>query len=292
MKKIFITGASGFLGGHVYQQAVKNRRVLAGYYNYQPENRGEDWIRLDLTREQQVRDTLQIFRPDVMIHCAANSNLDECENAPDMASAINVKSTEYLISAANELGSRLIFVSSDMVFDGEKGNYRETDPVSPKSVYGRTKVASEELLERRCKNYVIARAALIYGRAVTGGSSFSMWLENRLKAGSPVSLYTDQFRTPVLVNNLTEALLELAENEYTGIIHLGGGNRLDRLTFGRQLCAAAGYDENLLRAGSMQDSQPAAPRPADVSLNTDNAASVLRTPLLSTTDGLRRMCGA
>jgi len=291
MKKIFISGGSGFLGGHVFQQAKDQWQVLACYFNYKPENRGEDWVRLDLTDAKQVSSTLNTFRPDVIIHCAANSNLDECEKAPDLASAINVNSTEYLISAANDLGSRLIFVSSDMVFNGEKGNCRESVLVSPISVYGRTKVQSEELLIRHCNNYVIARAALIYGRAETGGSSFSMWIENQLRAGSPVSLYENQFRTPVLVNNLAEAILELAQNDYKGIIHLGGENRIDRLTFGRQLCAVAGYDEGLLKASSMYDSQPAAPRPADVSLNTDNAALVLNTRLLNTTDGLRRMCG-
>ncbi|MBN2410984.1 SDR family oxidoreductase [candidate division KSB1 bacterium] len=292
MKKIFITGAGGLLGGHVYRQAVIKWRVLAGYYRHKPENRGGDRIRFDLTDSEQVRDALNTFRPDVMIHCAASSNLDECEKNPATADEINVKSVEYLVSAANDLNSRLIFISSDMVFDGEKGNYRETDPVSPLSVYGRTKVRAEEALARDCKNYVIARAALIYGRPATGGSSFSMWIENRLKTGSPVSLYTDQFRTPVLADNLAEALLELAENDYTGVIHLGGANRIDRYTFGKQLCAAVGYDESLLRPGSMHDDSPAAPRPADVSLNTDRAASVLRTRLLNTTDGLRRMCGA
>ncbi len=291
MKKIFITGASGFLGGHVYHQAREKWQVLAGYNSNKSAGRGEDWIQLDLTDAKRVRAALKAFRPDVIIHCAANSNLDECEKSPDMASAINVKSAEYLISSANDLGSRLIFVSSDIVFNGEKGNYRETDPVSPISVYGRTKVRSEELLMRKSTNYVIARAALIYGRPKTGGSSFSVWIENQLKAGSSVSLYRDQFRTPVLVNNLAEALLELAENDYTGIIHLGGKNRIDRLTFGKQLCAAAGYDAGLLRAASMYDRKPAAPRPADVSLNIDKAGSVLHARLLNTTDGLHRMCG-
>ena len=139
---------------------------------------------MDVTDLASVKHHIPKSRPDVIIHCAANSNLDECEKAPDKAEAINVKSTEYLITAANELGSRLIFVSSDMVFNGERGNYRETDPVSPISVYGRSKVQSEEILVSLCNNYVIARAALIYGRPVTGGSSFSVWIEKQLKAGS------------------------------------------------------------------------------------------------------------
>ncbi len=292
MKKIFITGALGFLGGHVYKQAAARWRVLAGYYRHEPGNRGGDRIRLDLTDAEQVREALKTFRPDVIIHCAANSNLDECQKNPGLAEEINVRSVEYLISAANDLNSRLIFISSDMVFDGAKGNYRETDPVSPLSVYGCTKVRAEEALARDCKNYVIARAALIYGRPETGGSSFSMWIEDRLRAGSTVSLYRDQFRTPVLADNLAEALLELAENDYAGVIHLGGANRTDRYTFGKQLCAAAGYNEGLLRPGSMHDDSPAAPRPEDVSLNTDRAASALSARLLNTTDGLRRMCGA
>jgi len=291
MKKIFVTGASGFLGGHIYFLARERWHVLAGYYNNPPAQLTEEWTRLDLTDQQKVHDTMVAFRPDVIIHAAANSNLDSCERDQNMTYAVNVESTRYLNEAAVLLGSRLIFVSSDMVFDGEKGNYRETDPVFPISIYGQSKVMSEDILIGGGVNAVIARAALIYGRPVTGGSSFLVWLENQLKAGSTVSLYDDQFRTPILVNNLAEALLELAENDFTGIIHLGGTNRIDRLTFGRQLCAAAGYNAGLLHAGSMFTSKPIAPRPADVSLNTDKAASVLHTRMLSTDEGLRRMGG-
>ncbi len=234
---------------------------------------------------------LEKFQPDVIIHAAANSNLDQCELNPEMARRVNVESTRMIHKAALELNSRLIFVSSDMVFDGRQGNYRETDPVAPISVYGRTKVDSEQILQKSEGNYVIARAALIYGRSIIGGSSFSMWIENRLHMNQNTPLFVDQYRTPVLVNNLAAALLELAENNYTGIIHLGGENRINRLTFGKQLCAVCNYDEGLLLTVSMHENKTAAPRPVDVSLHTGLARSVLREPLMNTVDGLRLMCG-
>ncbi len=291
MKRLLITGASGFLGGHIYTLAKSSWQVMAVYYNHPPQQLTKEWMRLDLTDQHEILKSIARFQPDVIIHAAANSNLDQCEQNPEMARQVNVESTRILYNAARSLNSRFLFVSSDMVFDGRQGNYRETDPVCPISVYGRTKVDSEQLFLSKEGNFVIARSALIYGRPVIGGSSFSMWIENRLRMSQNTPLFVDQYRTPVLVNNLAAALLELAENDFTGIIHLGGENRINRLTFGKQLCAVCNYDEGLLQTVSMHDNKSAAPRPVDVSLHTGLARATLHTPLLNTAEGLKLMCG-
>ncbi|NOY61208.1 MAG: sugar nucleotide-binding protein [Calditrichaeota bacterium] len=148
---------------------------------------------------------------------------------------------------------------------------------------------TENSVHLLCKNHVIARAALIYGRSRGGGSSFSNWMEMRLRKNQTVPLYTDQFRTPIYAGNLAEMLLELAHSDFIGTLHLGGANRIDRYNFGLQLCSLGGYNPGLLQPTSMYDFQPLAPRPADVSFSIDKAKSVLTTKMLSTEEGLLRM---
>lgn len=289
MKKLLVTGASGLLGGHIFLKAQKNFESVGTHWNNSPNNKTGNWHQIDLTDKQNVKSFLAEFQPDVIIHSAANSNLDQCENDQESAYKTNVAATKWLAEYSGENGVRLIFVSSDMVFDGNRGMYFEDDPIFPLAYYGQSKVDAEKAVKEMDENFVIARSALIYGRPVTGGSSFSNWMENNLAQGKEIGLYTDQFRTPVYVENIADAFLELAENEFCGTIHLGGANRINRFDFGLELCSICGYDKNLLIKSSMSDSTPTAPRPRDVSLSTEKANNVLITRLLSTKEGLEEM---
>ena len=285
MRSLFLTGASGLLGGHLHALAEERWSVTAISHSHPLTGT----MPLDLTDRPAVLSAVRALRPEVILHAAANANLDLCQIDPAAAAAINVQAVDTLLEAAGECGARLILVSSDMVFDGTTGLYREEDPVHPLSVYGETKVAAEKLVLAAGPPHLVARAALIYGRPRRGGTSFSQWIEARLRAGEQVPLYTDQFRSPVWVENLAAILLELAETDVSGLLHCGGANRIDRYTFARQLCGAAGYDTSLLLPTSMQDTTSPAPRPADVSLDSRRAAALLKTPLLATEEGLRRM---
>ena len=259
MKKCLLMGASGFLGGHILQQAVEKWDVYAVYFRNKIDALEYRWIKLDLTHRESVMDMVKKIHPDVIIHAAANSNLDECERHPQASHAINVDATTFLAQSAQSIEARFIYVSSDMVFNGEKGYYKEEEQVVPISAYGRQKVMSENIVEGECSDWVVARAALIYGRPKFGGSSFSKWIENGLCEGNKVPLYLDQYRSPVLVNELASALLELAGNKLRGVYHLGGDERIDRYTFGKHLCAIAGYDDRLLVRSKMDDHKPDAP---------------------------------
>ncbi len=289
MKRILLTGASGFLGGHVYTLLTGSHHVMALYNKNKPNIAKNDWTFLDLTDSVTVKRVVNDFIPHVIIHAAAFSNLDVCEKNPESAWKVNVKATQTLAELSASLGSRFIYVSSDMVYDGKGSFYKEDDPVSPISVYGQNKVDAENIVRDVVKNHVIARAALIYGRHIIGGNSFSEWFENKLEQKENVSLYTDQFRTPVLVNNLAEILVEMAGNDFIGTVHLGSPDRIDRYTFGKQLCRIGGYDPNLLQPCSMHDHHPAAPRPADISFSVEKAQKVFKTKLLTTGQGLERM---
>ena len=288
MPAMLLTGASGFLGGHLLEKASPHWRLTALSHTHPLPGT----LALDLRDREAVMALVRDRRPRVILHAAANANLDACQRNPQEAAAVNTATVATLLEAAIEVKARLILVSTDMVFDGARGFYSEEDEVHPLSVYGATKVEAERLVLASPGRHLVARAALIYGRPRHGGSSFSQWIENRLLNGQPVPLYTDQFRSPIWVENLAEALLELAGMEYAGLIHLGGANRIDRYTFATQLCSAAGYDPALLQPVSMHTAVSDAPRPVDVSLDSSRAAALLRTPLLDTRDGLLRMTRA
>ena len=202
MQNLLLTGASGFLGGCLMEKARARWSLTAiSNSNHQPGTTA-----LDLTSREAALACVRAVRPQVILHAAANSNLDACERHPQAAIDINTNAVATLLEAAQEVGARLILVSTDMVFDGDRGNYSENDMVRPLSVYGQTKIAAERLVLEAPGRHLIARSALIYGRPVHGGSSFSQWIENRLRAGQHVPLYTDQFRSPIWVENLAEVL--------------------------------------------------------------------------------------
>lgn len=291
MKKLLITGASGFLGGHIFAQAESQFQCLGTFNTFARPLHVPDWLQLDLTDFSDVSELVSSFKPDIIIHSAANSNLDECEKYPVMARAANVTATAHLVSAAQRVRARFIYISTDMVFDGAGSLYKEDDPPHPLSVYGQTKLEAEAVV-KQLEKFVIVRSALMYGRPKIGGSSFSMWIENRLCQQQNVPLYIDQFRSPILVNNLAELALELCTSDFNGLLHAGGANRIDRFTFGQQMCAIMGYDVSLLQPTLMNDHTSPAPRPRDVSLNIARAISILHTKILSTEEGLKKMRNA
>ncbi len=277
------------MGGHVAARAIGKWRVY-GTWHYHPFRLpGVEAVQVDLQDQRATRRLLQALSAEAIIHCAALTDLDYCQTHAEQARVANVEATGHLAQWCGEHGTRLVFVSSDMVFDGSRGWYSETDATNPINVYGETKVEAEALVRAHCASHVIARSALIYGRPRTGGSSFSTWIEKRLISGQPIPLFVDQFRTPILVSDLAQALLELAAHSWVGVIHLGGPERVDRFTFGRRLARASGFSELLLQRRRMNDHRQLAPRPLDVSLRTDLARALLSTPLHGIDEGLRLM---
>ena len=288
MNKVLITGVSGFLGGHVFAKVESRFECRGTYYSANVPGVIPNWYQIDLCDLFAVFQLVSEFKPDVIIHTAANSNLDACELNPVEAQEVNVQATAHLVSAAAQVGARFIHLSTDMVFDGSDFLYKESFKPNPISVYGHTKLQSEDVVSQYA-NSVIVRAALIYGRKKFGGSSFSMWIEQHLCRKQKISLYADQFRSPIYVENLADILIELAQSDYTGLLHAGGTNRIDRYTFGKQLCEAGGYEASLLVPGRIADAEHAAPRPKDVSLDVSLIRTVCKTPILSTEEGLVHM---
>jgi len=287
--RMLVTGASGFLGGWLMTMAVPSWEVHAVYRKAKYDAHGVHWHRVDLAEEERARRIVLDVQPKVVVHAAAEANLDWCEEHREEAYAANVLATRGIARACDELGARLLYVSTDMVFDGCKGDYRESDPVNPVSWYGRTKVEAEEVVRSLTRDHVVVRTALMFGDPILGGTSFSVWLEERVRTGDAVPLFVDQFRTPLLVQNAARAILELAEREFRGVLHVAGSDKVDRHTFGRLLAEGLALDSSKLRPAKLDSIQFKAPRPRDLSLNISRARSVLRTPLLDLGSAIREL---
>jgi dTDP-4-dehydrorhamnose reductase len=288
VRRLLITGGSGFVGGHLLASAKGKWEIYTTCQSRPVSMEGVTSLALDLSREKKIESVMHQCRPHAVIHAAAMCQLDQCEQDPKKTFHINATATEILAEQCIRYHSRFIFVSTDMVFDGAKGNYSELDETRPINVYGRSKLTAEKFIRAICADSVIARSALIYGRPVTGSNSFSERVLERISRGKPMPLFTDQFRSPILVNDLASALLELADKEWTGIIHLGGETRVDRYTFGVRLAQLKGFSGTLLKPVSMTSSQTAAPRPRDVSFKISLAKKILKTRLPGYEEGLKK----
>lgn len=286
-KRILITGGTGFLGGHLLLKARPDWDVYAIHRGQTVDVPGIHWISADLTDSGETARVFASVKPHSLIHAAAMSDIDRCQARPDEARCVNTEASASLAGLCGKTGCRMVFVSTDMVFDGIRGLYRETDATGPVNGYGGTKVAAERAVAAECPPAACARTALIYGNPAFGGRSFSNEMISRLSRGEAVTLFTDQYRTPILAQNLAEALLELADSDFAGILHLGGGERISRYDFGLLAASAKGLPPDLIRPGRMNEPLPAAPRPADVSLDTSKASTVLGTRLIGCGEGVQ-----
>ena len=288
MRRVLITGGGGFVGGHVATRAAKTWEVFATYRTSSFSFPGVTPVRVDLEDGDGVRRCIREIRPAVILHCAAWTDLDVCEKDRARAFSINTEATTTLAELGSELGCRFVYTSTDMVFDGRKGDYSESDVACPINAYGESKLAGEERVKAICSDSVVARVALVYGPPLTGSNSFSERILERVSRGEAVSLFTDQYRTPVFVQDLAKVLVELARMRWTGTIHLGGAERVDRYTFGLRLAEIKGFSEELFKPISMADLPTVAPRPRDVSLNISEAKTLLTTELSGYREGLYR----
>jgi dTDP-4-dehydrorhamnose reductase len=287
--KILITGASGFLGGYLAQAAHGKGQLLGTYWEHPVAVPGVELHRMDLTNLVAVAQFVRQVQPQIIIHAAALANLDTCEAQKDLAWRTNVDAARMLAAVGRELGSRLIHISTDMVFDGKKGGYAEDDRLEPISYYGYSKRAAEEAVLRAYPDAAVVRVALLYGFPVAGGNSFSAEIYHRLRAGQKIKVFADQYRSPIWAGNAAAAIMELAEIAPSGILHLAGSARISRSEFACELARQIDADLSLLENVSMHETQWLVPRPQDVSLNTMRARQILQTPLHDCRTGIKQM---
>lgn len=270
MPKLLITGASGYLGWHLSQIAQASWQVHGSCFSQPHLPTGVIPHIINLTDAAAAQAWLAALRPDAVIHAAAQSKPNRCEQDPAAAHAINVEATATIAAYCSRANIPALFTSTDLVFDGQAAPYDETAQPAPVNLYGRQKVAAEAAFSAAHPAGVICRLPLMFGGPTPVASSFLQPFLAQLQQRQPLSLFTDEYRTPAWIEDVAQGLL-LALNQTSTVLHLGGPERLSRHQFGLQLAAAFGIDPALIWACRQADLPMAASRPADVSLRSDRA---------------------
>jgi dTDP-4-dehydrorhamnose reductase len=236
---------------------------------------------VDIRSRAAVGALVERLRPQVVLLPAALTHVDRCETHPEESIAVNVAPARCLA----ETGLRLVFFSSDYVFAGDAGPYRETDVAAPANVYGRHKLLAEEALPT---DALIARTTVVYG-VEAQQKNFVYRLLSTLGAGNTLDVPIDQIGSPTYAPNLADAAVHLIDAGARGIYHIAGPDRVDRYEFARAAARVFGLDEGLLRPVETRDLGQPARRPLDAGLVSDKAQALLPFPLIGYEEGLRRM---
>lgn len=285
---LVVTGASGLLGATVLRSAVDlGWEALGICHRHVLRDSAVQVAAFDLTDESAATAFFLQRKPDAIIHCAAASNVDWCENNPKQAEAINVNASASLAGIAAKINARFLYISTDSVFDGKKGNYEEADQPAPLNVYARSKLAGEHEVLRANPAASVARVN-IYGWNAQNKDSLAEMFLKRLEEGIDVQGFTDVFSTPILVNDLAAILFAMVERKLTGIYHVAGSERISKFDFGRRVATTFGFDPARITPCKIEDAHLKAARPLDVSLRTAKISAALGCSMPDVDSGLTK----
>ncbi|MGZ7117065.1 MAG: dTDP-4-dehydrorhamnose reductase [Methanobacterium sp.] len=279
---IFVTGGSGLLGSK-FTRDYFNYDIIRTF-NANPENK---CISLNITDEKDTLNKIRSANPDLVIHSAALTNVDYCEDHRREAFEINVKGTQNIVKACEKVGSKLIYVSTDFVFDGEKGMYEERDKTNPLGYYALTKLQGEESVQNSVLDYAITRVSVLYGWHRR--SNFVTWVIDELNAGNEINVVTDQYNSPTLADNVAEAIIKIFEKDKEGVYHTSGSERINRFDFAKNIAEVFNLDKGLINPIKSNKFVQKAKRPKDSSLCVEKAEKDLKMKMFNTLEGLNEM---
>jgi dTDP-4-dehydrorhamnose reductase len=289
MSRILVTGCSGLLGLNLALQACVSHAISGVVQQHPLTSTPFQTIRLDLSLPDAggLNKLIDVTKPDLVINCAALANLDVCEDDPDLAYRLNTVLPAQLaeITAKREIG--LVHISTDAVFDGQRGDYSEEDQPNPINVYARTKLAAELAVATANPRALIARVNF-YGWSLFGKRSLAEWFFNNLTAGNQINGFTDVYFGPLLVNDLADLLLEMSEKQLCGLYQVVSREYLSKYEFGRLLAHQFGLDENLIKPVSWQAAELLASRSTNLTLRSDKLQKALGKPLPDQASAMRR----
>ena len=288
---LIVTGASGLLGAKVAALARDQGHRVTGLYHRNPPNvSGIRAIGLDLTDERQLGGVFHECGAKTVIHCAAATDVDWCEEHANLAHEINVRVSAALARLTAQSGARMVYVSTDAVFDGTRSNYAESDRTGPLNVYARTKLDGESGVLRNNRDAVVVRVNL-YGRSQRQKPSLAEWIMARLASGDVVPAFTDVIFCPIYAADLAQLLLEIVDRELVGLYHAAGSEAVSKFEFARRMAVAFGFDPKLIVPSCLADAKLNTLRPRNTSLNTEKLSTVLGRPMPGVDLGLRKFAG-
>lgn len=287
MTRILVTGASGLLGLNFALQYQNAHQVMGVVNTHGLQNMGFAVVKTDLNNPRILKRLLVGSAPEVVIHAAAIANLEACEKNPELAQQVNADLPGELAKLTYELGMKLVHISTDAVFDGEQGNYVETDAPNPLGVYSRTKLEGEQQVMDANPEAIVARVNF-FGWSLTGKRSLSEFFYNNLSAGKQVKGFTDVNFCPLQVNQLAETLMEMVSLDLKGVYHTVSKDTLNKYDFGCRIAEQFGFDKGLITPVSWQDGGLTARRSPNLTLNVDKLTAALGTPTPGIEAGIRR----
>jgi dTDP-4-dehydrorhamnose reductase len=268
LKRVLITGASGNLGAYVVRELQRRGSDFVLWSGARTGDvLGVPVEPVELADAERITSAFKVARPALVIHAAAVASPAECFRNPARARQINVEASAILADLAAQSGARLLLVSTDLVFDGEQGAYRETDTPRPLSVYGHTKLAAEKAVLAHPRS-MVARISLLFGPTLIQRPSFFDEQVSALRERRPCNLFADEWRTPLGLESAARALIALVHSDFEGTVHVGGPERLSRLEMGLRLAHALHDDPSVFVGVSRESIGSREPRPRDLSLDS------------------------
>jgi len=287
--RLLITGGSGLLGSKITTLAIEKGYDAYSGYNKHEAIQGTP-IKLDICNKQEVTKALEKIKPQAVVHAAALTNVDKCEEDPELARNVNIEGTRNIVESSEHHDAFLVYVSTDYVFSGEIGMYKETDKPNPINHYGLTKLKAEKNVTAFAVNWCIVRPSVIYGATPAAGKvNFALWVLNKLRKREPMKIITDQWVSPTLNTNLAEMILEIIERKLTGIYHLAGATPINRCDFAKQLAEKFQLDETLISPSTSREMNWLAKRPLNTSLNIEKASKKLNNNPLKIDEALNKL---
>jgi len=264
--KLLITGIGGQLGSEILK--VSDYENFGIYLNEEPRSSNGTFVKCDITNRDRLIETIKKIRPDWVLHLASATKVEWCEENKEAARRINVDGTKNVVEGCKEANSNMIFISSDSVFDGKKGNYKEDDKTNPINFYGKTKLDGEQLV-KTLPNHVIGRSCLMYSSKM---GTFTSWVLDGLKKGD-VEAAVDITSSPTLASELAECLLFIVKKDLRGIYHTAGDEAITKYEFIKKFAEAFGHNVNLVKPVRQEDLELKALRPKNSSLDISKIKS-------------------
>ena len=294
--KVLITGANGLLGQHLVKLLIESTNYMitatgkgVSRLPFNATNQF-NYVSLDITNGVEVAAFIARDRPDIIIHTAAITQVDECEQNPIHCWNTNVTATRFLLGAAEIAGAAFIYISTDFIFDGIAGPYLESDLPGPVNYYGSSKLGAEKSVMESKLPWCIIRTVLVYGNILVGNrSNMVSWVQNNLAQGKAIQVVSDQWRTPTYVEDLAKGILLAIENKAKGIYHISGEELLTPYDMAMATAAYLALDINLIEKVTASIFVQAAKRPAKTGFIIDKAKNELGFRPLSFKEGLKKM---
>ena len=293
-RKILVTGSNGLLGQKLVKQLKASSKfeliATSRGENRISDTEGYQYLAMDIANEGEVDRVFNEIKPDVVINTAAMTNVDACENDKENCWLLNVKAVEYLIKASEKYQSHLIHLSTDFVFDGKNGPYKEEDEPNPVSYYGKSKLEAEKLVQQAKTKWAIARTIIVYGIVEDmSRSNIVLWAKGALEKKQKLTIVNDQFRSPTYAEDLAKGCILIAEKEAEGIYHLSGKDFMSIVELVRRVADHYGLDKSYITEISSESLNQDAKRPPKTGFILDKAINKLGYSPLSFEEGMKEL---